>query len=95
MSSKLTLDFVLNLKAQHDNALVIYRNDDVYEIIGEDANWCIENVGLHNINAPGKINFVAYISTNTHITSKIIKLFKRVIFVDEIPQKTIVQLSLF
>ena len=51
--------------------------------------------GLHNINAPGKINFVAYISTNTHITSKIIKLFKRVIFVDEIPQKTIVQLSLF
>ena len=41
MSSKLTLDFVLNLKEQHDNALVIYRNDDVYEIIGEDANWWI------------------------------------------------------
>lgn len=95
MTSKLTLDFVLGLKKKHNNPLVIYKNNDVYEIIGEDADWCIRNVGLHNINSSEKTSFVAYVSHNTHITSSIIKLFKRVIFVEEIPQGTTVQLALF
>lgn len=95
MNSKSNLTLVLDLKKKHDNPIVIFKNNDVYEIIGEDADWCINNIGLHNINDDSNISFVAYVSANTQITSKIINFFKKVIFVEEIPEGTTVQLSLF
>lgn len=95
MNLKSNLNFVLNLKNKHNNPMVIFKNDDVYEIIGEDADWCIKYAGLHNINDDINISHVAYVCADTHLTSKIIKFFKRVIFVEEIPKGTTVQLSLF
>jgi hypothetical protein len=96
MNSPLTLAFVSNIKLKHNNPMVIYKNNDVYEIIGEDADWCIENIGLSDISKKGECSHVVYICANQHITSKIIKLYQRgIAFVDEIPVGSVLQLSLF
>lgn len=89
------LVLVSRLKNENDNAMIIFKNDDVYEIIGEDADWCIKHAGMHNIRAVNNISYVAYVCANTHITSQFIKFFKRVIFVEEIPEGIHLQLSLF
>ena len=96
MNSNLTLDFVSNIKLKHNNPMVIYKNKEVYEIIGEDADWCIENIGLPNIKKKGDCSYVSYLCANQHITSKIIKLAQKgITFIDEIPTGTFLQLSLF
>ena len=61
MNSFLTLDFVSKIKLKYNNPMVIYKNKEVYEIIGEDADWCINNIGLSNISKVCTCSFVAYL----------------------------------
>ena len=85
MENNFTLPYLKKLKVKHHNPIVIFRSNNLYQIIGEDAEWFIDQIGTLEFDYTNGFPCISYLYTEKKLTSKIIFLaLNGVIFVDKI-----------